>query len=178
MNQRFNIGDRVYLAAFDRKAIAVTCPDCFGLLRLRVILGDNTEVSIDCVGCASGYDRPKGYITNYEWTASAKQHTVTGVTEKMENAKILYEYQFAGGRCDYDGKTFATEEEALTKANELRQAHEDDENKCLMAKTKDKRSWAWNATYHRQWAERARKELAYHESKAQICAAKVKHEKS
>mgnify|MGYP001577338225 CR=1 FL=1 len=178
MNQRFNIGDRVYLAAFDRKAIAVTCPDCFGFLRLRVILCDNTDVSIDWVGCASGYDRPKGYITNYEWTASAKQCTVTEVTEKMEDEKIQYEYHFAGGYCDYDGKTFATEEEALTKANELRQAHEDDENRQLMAKTKDKRSWAWNVHYHRQCADRAQRDLAYHESKAQICAAKVKHEKS
>ena len=176
MSNRFNIGDKVYLAAYERKAIMVTCPDCFGSKRVRVILGDDTEISIECGGCyPGGYDPSLGYITNYEWTASAKLKTVTGVEERAGEPT---RYNF-GNTCDFDGnKTFATEEEALTKANELRQAYEDEENKRLMAKTKNARSWAWNATYHRQCAERARKELAYHEDKARICAArkKVVHE--
>lgn len=175
MAGRFNIGDKVYVATFGRKAITVPCPDCFGSTRLSVILGDDTEVSIECVGCTpGGFNPPRGFITNYEWAASASRQTVTGVEEQIEDGEIKYRYHFAGGYCDYDGKTFATEEEALVKANELRQAHEDDENRRLMAKTKDKRSWAWNVHYHRQCAERARKDLAYHEDKARICAAKAK----
>ena len=69
---------------------------------------------------------------------------------------------------DSGGKTFATKDEALARADELKAEYEAEENCRFMAKTKDHRSWAWNATYHRQCAEKARKELAYHENKARI----------
>ena len=169
---RFNIGDEVYLATFERKAISVTCPDCFGKLKLRVILGDDTELSIDCVGCASGYDPPKGYITNYKWSASAEPKTITGIEEKLKDGKVEYTYWFPN--CgDSGGKTFATKDEALARADELKAEYDAEENCRFMAKTKDHRSWAWNVTYHRQCAEKARKDLAYHENKARICAAKM-----
>lgn len=172
--RRFNIGDKVYVSVFDRQPITVICPDCLGSKRVRVILGDNTEVSIECGGCdPGGFEPPRGYITNYRWTASSNARTIIGVTEKEQDGEIKYEYHFAGGWCGYDGKTFATEEEALAKANELRQGYEDEENRRLMAKTKNHKSWAWNATYHRQCAARAQRELEYHQAKAVVCAAKA-----
>ena len=172
MSNRFNIGEKVYVAAFERKAITVTCPDCFGSRRVRVILGDDTEIAIECGGCdPGGYQPPLGYITNYEWAASAELKTVVGIEERAGEPT---RYNFAGS-CDFEGnKTFATEEEALAKANELRQAHEDEENRRLMAKTKNTKSWAWNATYHRRLAKKAREDLAYHEAKAVVCAGKAK----
>ena len=175
MSKRFNIGDKVYVSAFERTAITVPCPDCFGSRRVRVIRGDETEVSIECGGCnPGGFEPSRGYIINYQWTASANLRIITGVAEKLDDkGETKYEYHFAGGYCDYDGKTFATKEEALAKANELRQAHEDEENRRLMAKTNNHKSWAFNYSYHVKGAAQARKDWAYHEAKAVVCKKKA-----
>jgi hypothetical protein len=43
-----------------------------------------------------------------------------------------------------------------------------------MAKTKDHRSWAWNASYHRRNIKDLERQLEYHRSKLAVCAANAK----
>lgn len=172
----FSIGDKVFKARYGRNEKWVTCPDCLGSKRVKVVLGDGTEVSIECGGCyPGGIDPSLGRIRQYEFSTEVHQHTVTGVC--MHGTEVKYELDNFGS-CSYwtgdDKDTFATREEALADGERQKQEHQDAENKRWMAKTKDHRSWAWNATYHRKCAKEAQRQVDYHSAKALVCAAKAK----
>jgi hypothetical protein len=171
----FKIGDKVFKGFYGRKERWVKCPDCFGSKRVKVVLGDDTEVSIECGGCyPGGFDPSLGIIRQYDYVTEAREHTVTGVNLRAD--VVSYELDNFGGSyyTATDQEVFATKDEAQAAAEEQRAHHEAEENRRLMAKTKDHKSWAWNATYHRRCAANAAKELAYHQEKARVCAAKSK----
>ena len=50
VNIKYKIGDHVWRAGFGSTDNYVTCPDCAGTKRLRVIMGDESVVSIACAG--------------------------------------------------------------------------------------------------------------------------------
>ena len=172
---KFNLGDTVYMASYEAVYRNIVCPDCLGSKRVKVVLGDGTEVSIECGGCdPGGYEPSTGYVRQVNYEIVVHKRTVTGVTL----SSIGVEYQLDKFDCSYytgtDATCFATEQEANQKAESDKTASEAEENKRLMAKTKDHKSWAWNATYHRKCAKNAKRELEYHEDKARICAKNAK----
>ena len=173
----FNIGTKVFQSDYARREHWITCPDCLGSKRIKVTLGDGTELLIECGGCnPGGYEPPQGVIRQYEYSVETKERTVTGVC--MHGSEVSYELDHFPGQCSYytakDGEVFATKEEALAHGEQMKSEHEAAENKRWLAKTKDHKSWAWNATYHRQCIKRAEKDLEYHRGKVQVCVAKVK----
>ena len=180
MTPKFKIGDNVFMARYDKVENFVTCPDCGGSKRIRVLLHDDTEISIACGGCdPGGYEPPTGRIKQYAYTVFASPYTVTGV--KITSDDVSYELNNFGGAAYWSADKkdlFATVPEAVACGEIQKLAHEADENKRLMAKTKDAKSWAWNATYHRQCIKRLERDLEYHRSKVQICAAKANKEKA
>jgi len=176
MDARFKIGDRAFKANYGRHEKMVTCPDCLGSTKVRVILGDGTELAIDCGGCdPGGYRGSTGAVKQYDYSTEARPYTVTSVKVSMDG--VEYELNHFGGGVYWtakDGELFATVEEAMADGERQRAEREADENKRLMAKTKDAKSWAWNATYHRKCIKDHEKQIEYHKTKVQICAAKAK----
>lgn len=176
--KQFNIGDKVFKADYARHAKVVPCPDCLGIKRVKVILGDGTEVWIECGGCdPGGYQPSTGYIKQYDYAVVLKKYTITGV--KVTTATVEYDLDNFGGGSYYIGTnadTFATEDEAITYGEALRLEAESGENKRLMAKTKDHKSWAWNVTYHRRCIKDLERQLAYHHSKVEVCKKHSKEE--
>ncbi len=176
MTPKFNIGDSVFKARYERVETYVTCPDCLGSKTVRVILGDGTELTIACGGCdPGGYMPSTGRIKQYAYGTIATPYTVTGV--KVTADAVEYDLNNFGQGSYYMAKEeqlFATSEEAFTWGETEKIAHEAEENKRLMAKTKDTKSWAWNATYHRKCIKDAEKAIAYHRTKVQICVAKAR----
>ena len=170
----FNIGDKVFMATYGRNDKFVTCPDCLGSKQVKVVLGDGTEILIECGGCdPGGYQCSTGRIRQYDYSVEAIERTVTGVKTTMSGTE--YELDNFGGCSYYTGdqsKVFATEELAIAAVNLLKQQFEDEENKRLMAKTKDHKSWAWNATYHRRCIKDLERQLEHHRTKVEICATK------
>ena len=170
----FNIGDKVFMATYGRNEKFVTCPDCLGSKQVKVVLGDGTEILIECGGCdPGGYQGSTGRIRQYDYSVEAIERTVTGVKTTMSGTE--YELDNFGGCSYYIGdqsKVFATEELAIAAGNLLKQQFEDEENKRLMAKTKDHKSWAWNATYHRRCIKDLERQLEHHRTKVEICATK------
>ena len=75
---KYDIGQEVYHATWDTREVYVTCPDCGGTGRLRVTFHDDTQVSIECRACQSGYEPPTGRIRVYARTARATLCTITG----------------------------------------------------------------------------------------------------
>lgn len=170
----FNIGDKAFMATYGRNEKFVTCPDCLGSKRVKVVLGDGTEILIECGGCdPGGYQSSTGAIRQYDYSVDVVQRTVTGINTTANS--IAYELDNFGN-CSYytgtDETVFRTEEEAKAYGEKMKIDYEAEENKRLMAKTKDHRSWAWNATYHRACIKDLERQLAHHREKVKICDKK------
>ena len=172
----FNIGDKVFKARYEKQEKWVTCPDCLGSRRVKMVLGDGTEILIECGGCdPGGYQPSTGRIRQYDYATVVKEYTVTGVNTRAN--EVGYELDNCGAGSYYTGTdkdVFGTVEEAQADGDNQRAEHEASENKRLMAKTKDHKSWAWNATYHRRCIKDHERQLEYHRAKVQVCAAKAK----
>ena len=171
----FKIGDTVFKAHYGRTQKWVTCPDCLGTKHVKVVLGDETAIVIECPGCSRGWEGPHGVIEQYEYATEAWEHAVTGVCTHAD--EVSYELDRFGGGSYWTAKAeevFATKEDALAEGERRRKEHEDDENRRFMAKTKDHKSWAWNANYHRRQAKEHERQLEYHRQRARVCAAKSK----
>lgn len=175
---KFNIGDSVWLAAFDARDAYVPCPDCGGTGRLRVTFHDETTVSIGCANCAAGYDPPTGRIKVYDRKTQADMTTVTGL--EMTGAKVTYRL---GGDASHwrsagPEDVFATREEALVRGQVLADEATEAERQRVFRKERDTRTWAWNASYHRGEIKRAQKSIEYHTAKLNVASVKAKEDKS
>ena len=164
----YNIGDKVWYA--QRKAIErqELCPDCFGTRALTVIKGDGEQVSIECAGCARGFESPTGYISWHGHVIDVAEVVI----EKVEQTALEIKYGFRGcyhadADCMCD-----TKEEAEAQALKLAEKHNKEELERIYRKHKHDRTWAWNAHYHRDCIKRAERDLEYH--KAKLAVAKVK----
>ena len=171
----FEIGDTIYVARTGRSQVARTCPECLGSGRLRVILGDESEVSIFCECCKQdGYadcwrQQSCGQQMVWEFVAKAEPIIVAGVEVKTtaDETEVTYRYNWSecGGNLCYGKDAFATKEEALARATEIKAEHEADELQRLGRKEKQHQTWARNVAYHRQCIRKAQKDLDYHAAK-------------
>lgn len=169
---KYKIDDVVWYANRETKTEQVICPECFGNKFLTVILGDNSQVDIDCVGCGAGLENPKGYIVYYKHLVNVKQITI----EKIEETKLKTEYGF-NGCYRVDGKNlFDTKKEAEKKAEILAEEHNKEELERIYRKEKNNRTWSWNVHYHRDCIRKAEKDLIYHNAKLKVAKIKTKEE--
>src|ERR1700678_3157043 len=82
---KYEIGQKVWYASWETSRARIVCPDCACEGRIRVLLPDDSIVSVDCVACRRGYERPSGYLECYDRKAVAKLVTITGV--EMDGGK-------------------------------------------------------------------------------------------
>ena len=173
----YSIGDKVWYAGRESKIERVTCPECFGKKYLTVILGDDSKVTIDCAGCAAGYDPPKGYVEYYKQFFNVSEITIDGV--EMDRQKV--QYKFGGSLCSYhiaDGEdVFSSKEAAEARAKELAEEHNKQELERIHRKEKNNRTWSWHVHYYRKMIRNAKKEIERAEQKLDAAKAKVKEEK-
>lgn len=167
----YSIGDTVWLARFGRVQNWITCPDCFDTLKVGIELANGEKFSVPCQGCTSGYDAPKGQVLRYTFEAEAKRYTVTGVRTSQGQET---EYKLDSSRIGYDSTVFATEALALAQSEKLREEHEAEENKRLMRKEKDHRSWVWHVSYYRSALKRAERDAERFREKLGIAREKAK----
>lgn len=171
---RFEVGQEIWIGDFHPLAPThVTCPDCGGTGRLRVTFHDETQVSIDCSNCAPGLDAPTGKITIYQQEIRARQASICG----FENAHGKTRWHVDGTDCSYriieDEDAFASEAEAIAWAAQRQGRYEEDQRKKIFSKEKDTKTWAWNASYHRNRIKAAQKEIEYHTAKLTAAAIKA-----
>lgn len=169
---KYNIGDRVYYATFNSHVgVYVECPDCGGTGRIRCILHDETTVSINCGNCSQGYDPPTGRILIYDNKPDVENVTISGV--EVEVGK-LPEYKTTDHWYLKEDRLFSSKEDATAKALELHEAYKQAQRDKVLTKEKDKKSWAWNASYHRGIIRRAEKDIVYHTAKLNVANLKKK----
>ena len=163
----FKIGDKVWYAS--RKTInkSIVCPECFGKKALTVILGDDSTVSIDCAGCASGYDPPKGYVTFWEQSVNVSEEIIQKIIIEIDKV----EYGFNNCYSTDEKNIFLIKEDAEKRASELAEEHNKEELEKIYRKEKNNHTWSWNVHYHRNCIRNCERDLIYH--KAKLAVAKT-----
>ena len=166
----FNIGDKVWYAKLKSKQETLTCPECFGKKCLTVILGDDSKVTIDCAGCSSGYNPPKGYVTY--WKQDVDVPLV--IIEKVNISKKEVEYYFNDCYYAKDTDVFSTKEEAEIRAKELAEEHNKQELNKIYQKEKNNRNWSWHVYYYRNMIRNAEKDIERAKAKLDVAKEKAK----
>lgn len=173
-NMRFSIGQEVWYACWEASETRIECPDCAGQGRIRVLLPDDTIVSVDCRGCERGYLGPQGYLVAYNRAARATHTTVTGVD--IRDGKS--EWHTADSRYVEDENIFDNEGDALARATERAAEADKVERDRIAQKEKPTATWAWNAHYHRAEIKRAQKQIEYHTAKLNVANLKAREDKA
>jgi len=173
---RFSIGDYVWCATTRGKRESITCPDCFGTRTLKVTLGDDTEMEIECSGCSAGYEPPCGSVQTWDYLPSVEHHEVTGVSSSLKDGKEVTEYR-CGHRVFEHLNTFKEKEEADVRAKEMTKESQDQEEKKISQKEKPTRTWSWHVHYHRRQIRDAKKNIEYHSKKLDAANLRVRKTK-
>lgn len=171
---KYKIGDEVYFAHFKHSDKAIPCPECFGKKFLRVILGDDSEVTVDCAGCSAGYNPPTGFITVPESRAFISKKEIERLETRLDGGKEVSEYGFDSCYRTGEENLFSSEAEAQPRAEQLARNYDASELARIGRKEKDIRTWSWNAHYHRAEIRRANASIVYHQAKL---AAALTHSK-
>ena len=168
----YNIGDRAWYASRKSTEEKVICPECFGKKFLTVILGDDSKVTIDCAGCASGYEPPKGYVTYYKQDVDVSQVVI----DRVEINPTYVEYGFNKDGCTHhtakDTDVFSTRKEAEIRAEKLAEEWNKEQHDKIHRKEKNNRTWSWHIHYYRRQIRDAEKTIEY--AKAQLDVAKAR----
>lgn len=170
MKNKYNLGDQVWYASFETRTKTIVCDDCRGQKYLTVIMGDGSQVTIDCAGCSAGYEPPKGYNTICEGTPNSDLKTIERINIQFDKV----EYQ-SGCWVLHEDRFFDTKEEADKKAERLAEEYKQEQlHRLKNLKENHKRTWSWNAHYHRRAIKEAQRQLEYHTAKLNVAKIKAK----
>jgi hypothetical protein len=170
------IGDLIWRAALAHSVEYDPCPDCCGRRALRVILGDDSEVVIDCSTCAQGYNPPRGIVARDVYTANPVQVLIAKVETELLDGEEVSLYSGDGFYHAAESDLCMTEADAEKRAAELIVERDKETAAKMNRKEKDTRTWAWHVTYHRRCIKQAEKDLAYHRAKLETSLLKSKTE--
>ena len=172
---KFNIGDRPWLASAGVKQVEKACPVCAGKKTVELIIGTGEHIILPCDYCGKGWEGPRGFVMEYEYTTGAEQLTVTRTVTRRTEEGESSEYHFASSRYANDDDLFATEEEALAQCQAwIAQKEIDERTRAEYIKKDQAKTYSWNAGYHLREAKREEESAARHRERAAICKAKAK----
>jgi len=170
----FKVGDYVWWASFENTHKTKDCPICYRKRKVTLILGNGDEVELECQNCASGYERAKGYVDAWIYEIKVIQIQIDRVLieDGLEGKKVEYRYE---NYCLNDGIVFGLKKDAEKKALELAEAYSKKQQERMETiKKSGFRSYSYKAGYHTKCANKAKKEIEYHENAAKVCKAKAK----
>lgn len=155
---KFSIGDIAFFARAGQMQVWVTCPECLGSGRLRVILGDNTEASIACACCERGYEGSPGLIQTWAFKAEVEEVRITGLESDLVDGCLRTRYKVNSWIVD-EGDLWRSRHAAEVRGTELVTEHEAEEKKRLGYKEKQTKTWAWNVAYWRKQIRDAKEQI-------------------
>lgn len=173
--KEFNVGDKVWWAKYERQEVKKTCPICFGKKRVRVILGDESQIETDCTFCEVGF-QTYGWITEYEYIPAVKQVEITHkeVNEGVDGRNVEYRHS---NWCLTLDNAFDTKEEAEEKLKEkIAKAEQEDLERTEYHKNKNPRKYSWDVGYYQREKRNALKTIERCDRKITYFKAKIKDE--
>lgn len=167
----FAIGDTVWVARYERQEVIEECPVCFTKKKVTLILGDGTEVEMECDFCKYGYEPSRGYITVCKIITNPTQFTITAREIKETTDGITIEYH-AGSYVLHEEEVFDNHDDALELGEKYaaERQKEEDERFLRLTKTGTRTSsYSAAAGYHLREAKRAEADAKRHREAARIC---------
>lgn len=172
MKAKYEIGDKVFAASFERVDNWEICPDCCGSRYLTVIMGDGSQATIQCAECAAGYDPPRGKVSRPKFSTQPKRATITGMEVKPDEIRY-YSDSYIWNEQDL----YLTEDEAKEAGEILAAKYWEEENKRYTRKNKHDRTWAWNVSYYRKSLKDAQGRVEYFTKALDYAKSKAKETK-
>lgn len=175
MGECYKVGDQPWAAIYrHHNEKRVPCPVCYGKLEVTLVLGNGDEIITPCGYCAPGYEKPRGWVTEYAPYAAAERVRITGVEIRETVAGATREYR-SGSFIYHPEDLFDTEDEATARATDKAEAERVRlETQAEFIKADTNKNYAWNVGYHLRQATNYRKRIAYHERMAALCKERVK----
>jgi len=172
--KEYKVGDSVWHASCGTKQIEKLCPICFGKKQVKLILGNDDEVTLPCNYCRLGLGSPRGRVTEHEYIAKPEQVVITEIEMKVTASAIERKY-WSGCYLFDESDIFDSEGEALARCLEVVAKKQKEESTRAEYIKKDRqKSFSWNAGYHLREAAKARKDAEYHERNAVLCKSRTK----
>ena len=175
--KQYNVGDKVWWAKCGTEEVKNTCPVCYGKLAVKLTLGNDEEVIIDCDYCGHGIDRPKGYVIDYEYIAEPTQVSITSVRSETGCQGEKREYNVGHYHLDYKD-IFDTLAEASERCAVIVAQKTEDDLKARHVKKSQYKSYSWNAGYHLRCIKESERQLAYHNQMVKVCHERAKEAKN
>lgn len=174
--KEYNVGDKVWWSKYERQEVKKTCPICFGKLRVRLILGDDSQVETDCTYCERGFHQ-YGYVVEYEYVSAVELVEIDAkeVNEDGNGRQIEYRYNHY---CLDDKNTFNTKEEAEKALREIiAKAQKSDLERVEYGKDKNPRKYSWHVGYYQRRKKDALRNIEFADKKIAFFKEKIKTEK-
>lgn len=180
--KEFKVGDKVYLAICGNEQIKITCPCCFGVRKVKVILGNDEIVEVLCEACGLGFEGPRGFINEYKWISKVEPSVIS----EIAGSNTIYGFKIDSIYCGHSedkryfsdtDNIFYTEEEATRRCLERIAEYEKEvEQKLKWSKEKANKSYAWHVRSHLKSARDAERRLKWHSERAVYCRKLAKTE--
>lgn len=162
--REYNVGDKVWWAKYERQEVKKTCPICFGKLRVRLILGDDSQIETDCTYCERGFQQ-YGYVIEYEYVSAVElvEIDTKEVNEDGNGRQVEYRYNHY---CLDDKNTFENREEAEEALKEIiAKVEKDDLERLEYGKDQNPRKYSWHIGYYQRKKRDALKEIEFADKK-------------
>jgi len=170
-----NVSDKIWLAQVCQERVKQTCPICFGKLAVTLILGDDSQVAVECDYCGKGFEGPRGYVTTHESKSDPVQIEITGREMRQGGIEEVWTYQFGECYIAKSDQLFETQAEAVVKCTALAAEHEEDKAaRAEHRKQYGHKSFTWAAGYHLREIENHERQLAWHRKRVEVCKGKRK----
>lgn len=175
---KYNIGDKVWFARLRQEEKWDTCPDCCGQRAVTIVFGDGSSASIDCGRCyPGGIEASTGIVKRYEWSSDPVEGFILGVGKGQLQAEWTYQLESRHRYSAEESQLFQSKEDADVRAKELAEEQKKEElDRLQRRKHYDRKTWAWNASYHRKGIQNAQKDLEYHTKKLSVAKVKAKED--
>jgi hypothetical protein len=160
----FEIGEEVFYAdAGPHTRSDVACPICFGKRSVKLILGNDEQVDVECDFCGHGFDGPRGTVAIYGPKSFVRAGTVKSLEYADDECIVGVDwYRFRTS----ERRVFASHAEAEARRVELHAECEIQAKKSFDAQLHTgKRKPTWSAGYHRAQIAELKRKLAWHEDK-------------
>ena len=156
---KFKLGDEVYFVYPESVERREVCPDCCGSKFVTITMGDGTQYTVDCEGCKSGYDPPRGFITEWDHSYLSRKVVIGGMEITLEKTKYHVDVR-SGGWWSADESDLFLDPFDAQKEILVRNAQEAERiTAAEKKKANPNKSWAWHVSYFRRELKRAHGEI-------------------
>ena len=176
-DKEFNVGDKVWVASYEKQQVKKDCPICSGKMRVTLILGNGDLVETDCTYCERGFEK-YGWIYEYEYVSVVRQLNITRkeVNESASGRDVEYYHEHWTLAHD---KSFLTKQEAGARLEDMiLEAEQNDLERIKYTKDQNPRKYSWLIGYYQRLKRDALREIERCDRRVTFFKKKVKESKN